>query len=232
MMSLSMIASLFLFTSCKKENMEEEYEEEMAADTMMAVAPLGFRGSDTLVTEYPTLIDEYLATNYPDAELLGVSTDGIEYEVELANGTTLVFDLDGNLLKEELPEMTEEEEEDTDSLVIEWPAAIDDYVLLNYPNDTILEVYYEDGEYEVELSSDIELLFDLDGNFLEAEENTEVSEWPAAIDEYLALNYPDAQIDKVELEDEEYEVELDSGTELLFDLDGNFLEEELDKKGN
>jgi len=232
MLSLSMIASLFLFTSCQKEDMEEEYEEEMAADTMMAVAPLGFRNNDTLVTEYPLLIDEYLATNYPDSELLGVSTDGNEYEVELADGTKLIFDVDGNFLEEELPEMTEEEEEETDSLITEWPTGIDEYVLLNYPNDTILEVYYEEGEYEVELSSDIELIFDVDGNFLEEEVSNEVSEWPTAIDEYVALNYPDAQIDTVELEDEEYEVELDDGTELLFDLDGNFLEEDVDESGN
>ena len=225
-----MIASLFLFTSCEKEDMDDdEYEDVMAADTMMAVA-LGFRNSDTLVTDYPLLIDEYLATNYPNTELLGVTTDGEEYEAELAGGITLVFDLTGNFLMEELPEL---EEEDTDSIITEWPAAIDEYLALNYPSDTIEEVEFDDRAYEIELLSGIELIFDLDGNFLALElaeeDDEELTEWPTAIDEYIALNYPDAQIEEIELDDEEYEVELDNGVELFFDIDGNFLEIELEE---
>lgn len=227
MMSFAMISSLFLFTSCEKENMDEEYSNTMTPNTMKAVA-LGFRNSDTLVTDYPLLIDEYLTANYPNVELLGVTTDGVEYEAELAGGITLVFDLSGNFLMEELPEM---EEEDADSIITEWPAAIDDYISLNYPSDTINEVEFEGGEYEIALLSGIELIFDLDGNFLEEvmeEENNEVTQWPTAIDDYLTLNYPDAMVEKVELEADEYEVELDNGIELIFDLDGNFLEEDID----
>ena len=229
MMSFAMISSLFLFTSCQKEDMDDEYQDTMAADTMKAVV-LGFRNSDTLVTDYPLLIDDYLAANYPDTELLGVTTDGVEYEAELAGGITLVFDLSGNFLMEELPEI---EEEDTDSIITEWPATIDEYIGLYYPSDTINEVEFEEGEYEVTLLSGIYLIFDIDGNFLEEaideeEEDNEVTEWPTAIDDYLALNYPDATIKKVELEAEEYEVELDDGLELIFDMDGNFLKEDID----
>ncbi len=206
---------------------DDEYEDVMAADTMMAVA-LGFRSSDTLVTDYPLLIDGYLAANYPDTELLGVTSDGAAYEAELAGGITLFFDLTGNFLMEELPEM---EEADTDSIITEWPAAIDDYIALNYPSDTIEEVDFEDGAYEIALLSGIELIFDMDGYFLEVEldnNDEELTEWPAAIDVYLALNYPDAQIAAIELDEGEYEVELDTGEELLFDIDGNFLEAELE----
>jgi len=224
-----MVTSLFLFTSCEKEDMDDdEYEDVIAADTMMAVA-LGFRNSDTLVTDYPLLINEYLTANYPDIELLGVTSDGAEYEAELAGGITLVFDLTGNFLMEELPEL---EDADTDSIITEWPAAIDDYIALNYPSDTIEEVEYEDGEYEIELLSGIELIFDMDGNFLEVElddDDEELTEWPATIDEYITLNYPDAQIAAIELDENEYEVELDTSEELLFDIDGNFLEEILEK---
>lgn len=227
MTSFAMIASLFLFTSCQKEDLDDdEYGDVMTADTMLAVA-LGFRNSDSLVTDYPMAIDDYLTTNYPDTELLGVTTDGVEYEAELAGGITLFFDLDGQFLMEELPEM---EEEDTDSIITEWPTAIDDYLNLNYPGDSIDEIEFEDGEYEVELLSGLEVTFDIDGNFLEEkmEENAEVSEWPAAIDDYLTLNYPDALIEQVELDGDEYEVELDNGLEVIFDIDGNFLEEDLD----
>lgn len=221
MMSFTLIASLFLLTSCEKENMEEEYDDAMNPDTSLAVVT-GFRSSDTLVTDYPTLIDEYLAANYPNTELLGVTTDGVEYEAELAGGITLVFDLAGNFLMEELPEM---EEEDTDSIITEWPTAIDEYIALNYPTDTIGEVEFENNEYLVELLSDIELLFDIDGNFLEEVMEEELTEWPAAIDDYLAQNYPDTELEEIELDEDKYEVELADGTELLFDIDGNFLEE-------
>lgn len=227
MTSFAMIASLFLFTSCQKEDLDDdEYDDVMTADTMLAVA-LGFRNSDSLVTDYPMAIDDYLTTNYPDTELLGVTTDGVEYEAELAGGITLVFDLEGQFLMEELPGM---EEEDTDSIITEWPIAIDDYLNLNYPGDSIDEIEFEDGEYEVELLSGLEVTFDIDGNFLEEkmEESAEVSEWPTAIDAYLTLNYPDTLIEQVELDGDEYEVELDNGLAIIFDIDGNFLEEDLD----
>ena len=220
-MSLAMVSSLFLFTSCEKEDMEEEYEDTMTADTMMAVVT-GFRSSDSLVANYPTLIDDYLAANYPNTELLGVTTDGNGYEAELVGGITLIFDLGGNFLEEELPET---ESMDTDSIITEWPAAIDDYLALNYPTDTIDEVDFEDGVYEIELMSGIELIFDEAGNFLEEVQEETLTEWPTAIDEYITQNYPDAELEEIELEDEEYEVELNDGTELLFDIDGNFLEE-------
>jgi len=40
------------------------------------------------------------------------------------------------------------------------------YINDNYPNDTVTEVEIENQEIEIELSSDIELIFDLNGNFL------------------------------------------------------------------
>ena len=204
--------------------MEEEYEDTMETDTMMAVLT-GFRSSDSLVTNYPSLIDEYLAANYPNTELLGVTTDGAEYEAALAGGITLVFDLMGNFLMEELPE---QETVDTDSIITEWPAAIDEHIALNYPSDTIEEVSFEDDVYEVDLLSGITLLFDMDGNFLEEileETEAALTELPTAIDEYIAQNYPDTTLEEIELDGDEYEVELVDGTELRFDLEGNFLKE-------
>ncbi len=56
-----------------------------------------------------------------------------------------------------------------------------------------------------------------------------VDDYPIAIDEYIATNYPHTYITEIELDDgEEYEVELCDGTELTFDLEGDFLEAEED----
>lgn len=223
MMSFSLIASMFLFTSCEKEDMDDYDEDGMTVDSMQAVV-LQSRGDDTVLIDYPVLLDEYVAANYPDLTLIEVTRDGMELEAELSDGTILLFDLEGNFLSEELPDEMDEEEQD--SIVTEWPLAIDDYLLLNYPNDAIDQVTWEEGEYEVELSNGTEVTFDAEGNFLEVELDSTVTEWPVTIDEYIALNYPDATILEVELEDEEYEVELDTEIELVFDLDGNFLKED------
>lgn len=128
----------------------------------------------------------------------------------------------------------------SDTLVTEYPTAIDAYITQNYPNETIEEVYLLDnGNYEASLTNETELLFDANGQFIEEiiedemdedeEDEEEVTEWPAAIDDYITQNYPDAMIEKVELEDDgSYEVELDNGVEVYFDADGNFLEEEIE----
>ena len=49
------------------------------------------------------------------------------------------------------------------------PQAILDYLNTNYPNIAIDEVEIDDGMYEVELINDLELYFDLNGNFLSVE---------------------------------------------------------------
>ena len=54
------------------------------------------------------------------------------------------------------------------------------------------------------------------------------SELPAAILDYLSINYPNIAIDEAELEDGIYEIELVNGLELEFDINGNFLSVEID----
>ena len=70
------------------------------------------------------------------------------------------------------------------------------------------------------------MFFDVDGNFLllEASNNVSTGSLPTAITDYITLNYPGANIEEAELEDNgTYEVELDNGLELYFDSSGNIL---------
>ena len=63
----------------------------------------------------------------------------------------------------------------------------------------------------------------------EGNEDLVVSEYPTAIDTYVEINYSPLMILEVSIhEEEEYEVSLNDNptTVLIFDLDGNFLEEE------
>ena len=76
------------------------------------------------------------------------------------------------------------------------------------------------------------------GSSASASSDDEVDQWPAAIDEYLDNNYPTLMIESVSLEDDDnddlgyYEVDLSDGTELYFDLDGNFLFAETEDDNN
>ncbi|MCF8217910.1 MAG: PepSY-like domain-containing protein [Bacteroidales bacterium] len=116
-----------------------------------------------------------------------------------------------------------------------YPGDIDTYVSNNYPNDTIEEVYQEDysngtTKYEVELSNDIELYFDANGNYLgmdDDDDNVAVSNLPQVIIDYVNNNHSGENIVKAEFETEDgqdiYEVYLSNGMELYFDSNGNYL---------
>lgn len=119
------------------------------------------------------------------------------------------------------------------------------YINENHSGETITEVEIENQIIEVELSGNIELSFDLNGDFLATEaendhdndddndhdnddnENddneNEYSSLSSSnlsqavqqkIADYISANYPNDSVT---------EVELSSGIELIFDLNGNFL---------
>ena len=63
----------------------------------------------------------------------------------------------------------DKDDEDHDDFYLnttDLPQAILDYIQTNYPNIGIDEVELDDGMYEVELVNELELYFDLNGNFL------------------------------------------------------------------
>ena len=114
------------------------------------------------------------------------------------------------------------------------PQTILDYIAANYPNETIVASEIEDnGNYEVNLSNNVELIFDANGTFLGIDDDSNdnygdsyinPADLPQVILDYVATNYPNNFIDEAELENNgNYEVELNDDTVLIFDADGNFL---------
>jgi predicted nucleic acid-binding Zn-ribbon protein len=114
------------------------------------------------------------------------------------------------------------------------PQSVIDYIATNYPNETIVTSEIEDnGNYEVNLSNNIELIFDSNGTFLGIDDDSNdgygdsyinPADLPQVILDYITTNYPNNTIDEAELENNgNYEVELDDETILIFDADGNFL---------
>lgn len=114
------------------------------------------------------------------------------------------------------------------------PQSILDYISGNYPDLTIHKAEVEDnGNYEVTLSDDTELIFNAQGSFLGVDDDNEddfgdehiqPSDLPQNILDFITANYPDSSIEEAELENNgNYEVKLENGVELIFDGDGNFL---------
>jgi len=126
------------------------------------------------VSSLPQAILDYVTENYPDEEIdeAGVNQDG-EFGVILSNDTILIFDADGNFLEVYEDDEDHGDYEDCDEVDIDdLPQPILDYLATNHPDDEIEGAWYDDEEeiYIVELDSDVYVIFDKDGNYIETEE--------------------------------------------------------------
>lgn len=186
------------------------------------------------IATLPQAIKDYVTANYPAASIeeADKSLETGEYLVFLDNELELLFDKDGNFL-----EVLEDDDDHEDWREIELsaiPQAILDYIAANYATATIEEagVNEEDGSFAILLDTDIVLLFDKDGNFLEELteddfDEVDPADLPQAIKDYIAENHAGATIEEagIDPEDGSFYVELDSGLVLVFDADGNYVEE-------
>lgn len=185
----------------------------------------------------PQSILNYISTNYPNNTISEAEIeDNNNYEVELKDGTELIFDQQGNFLG--IDDDGDDDFGDEDIAPGDLPADILDFIATYFPGTTIEEAERENnGNYEIELSDDTEIIFDTDGKFLgraddddnddKDDDDIEVSELPQVIRDYIATNYPNNTIIEAEREDDNaYEVTLNNGVELEFDSDGTFLNAE------
>jgi len=95
--------------------------------------------------------------------------------------------------------------------------------LINIEDDTPADGFAESVEFEFAQG------FDGEREFLDDDERPlDVAELPAAVLDFLAANFPGADIAFIEADDDEIEVYLANGTEIEFDLDGDFIESDVD----
>jgi hypothetical protein len=175
----------------------------------------------------PQAIKDYVASNYPLDTIEKAEEYSDKFEIELSNGLKLEFDLAGNFIEISGNEGDGEgESEDIDPSLL--PQVILDYITTNYPNETIIEAEKDDEKYEVTLTNDIELEFDLAGNIIKDNDgdcaDVLASLLPVVITDYLTLNYPSETITEAESCPTEYKVKLSNDVEIKFDLDGNVTE--------
>ena len=232
------------FAGCAQEDLTDLLNQSVDARGGVVVS----NSSDDDIEQVPQAILDYIAANYPDAQIIHAEEESddnngaVVYEIHLTGGLDIYFDADGNFLFAE----THGDQDDQDVPVSDLSQAILDYVAANYPEETITSASLEDnGNYEVNLSNHLELYFDANGNFLFADghghghdddedgpgnddDDIDPTTLAQNILDYIAANYPGLTIDHAHAEDGGFEVELSDGTELLFDADGNFLSVEVD----
>lgn len=195
----------------------------------------------------PAVIIEKLAAEYTDYELFKIKACidemGQEYfQVKLkkqgSKRVVLYYDVNGNPL-EIIDEEEETEDKEDDELNLEdLPQAILDYLNEQYPDIFVIKAEKEKEGFEVKLEDGTKLTFDEAGNLLEVKKAGEygnshlsLEDLPATIVDYISANYPDTKIVKAEAEEGGFEIRLTKGIVLLFDGEGNFLEEK-DKGGD
>lgn len=185
-----------------------------------------------------------------DTDNDGIEDNGTDIDEDGINDE-YYDDIDGDGISNEEDEYQNLSDTDLSSTIQQKITA---YINENHSGETITEVEIENQIIEVELSGNIELSFDLNGDFLATEaendhdndddndhdnddnENddneNEYSSLSSSnlsqavqqkIADYISANYPNDSVTEVEIENQKIEVELSSGIELIFDLNGNFL---------
>ncbi len=132
--------------------------------------------------------------------------------------------------------------DDDDDSEITTPDVIESYVMNNFSGYEIEDIDEETlcvgtAVYEVDIENeaedDLELVFDMEGNFLFSETEIELSQLPEAVSNAISTEYPDHVLEEAEKRDlsngdVQYKVELEGNIDLevLFDSEGEVICEE------
>jgi len=129
--------------------------------------------------DLPLNIRNYLNNHFPSIasiDILRHNHQGvISYSVALISGEYLLFSLNGILLAIDRDGQDSSVDQDGNEILSSnLPVAILQYVVENYPNTVILFTEKEsDGSYEIYLDNGIELHFDSEGAFIDAENDND-----------------------------------------------------------
>ena len=227
---ICIFGGLFVIISCSDDNNEVDNNVDLDARFFRADVHVS---SSSL----PQAILDYISTNYPGVTIREAEIeDNQQFEIHLSNGLELVFSANGEFLG-----IDDDGDNDFDDEYIsesEIPQNIRAFIAENFPGVEIEEAEIEsNGNYEIELENDVELIFSSSGQFLgiaedenedeNDDEEIDPADLPQNILDYINENYPENTIIEAEIEEDgDYEVTLNNGVELEFDSEGNFLKAE------
>lgn len=106
----------------------------------------------------PAAAQQFIAQYFANATIVNVELDDFVYEVLLSNGAEIDFDMNGNW-----------REVDCHTFAVPQdivPANIQNFVATSYPNNFIVKIELKNQRYEIELNNHLDLVFDINGNFL------------------------------------------------------------------
>lgn len=116
------------------------------------------------VTDLPKAADTFVTTYFPNTTYVLITKqnvadlDGSIYDVKLSNNFEIDFDANGNWI---------DIDGNHQAVPVELvPEKIQTYITTNYPNQFVTSIDNEKTTVEVELSNNLELVFDLQGNFI------------------------------------------------------------------
>lgn len=115
------------------------------------------------ITQLPNKAQSFIKDHYQQEKISLVSSEkefftGTEYKVIFQNGTEVEFDSKGNWT-----EVDAKLKAVPQKLI---PTPIVNYVNQKFPNNQIVQINKENKEYEIELTSGIDLVFNNKGEFI------------------------------------------------------------------
>ncbi len=116
---------------------------------------------------------------------------------------------------------------------LDLPSTSKEFIAQYFPSASIVAAQKDKDEYDVVLSDGTKIEFDKKGNWTDVDApQTKVLPtgfYPAEIDNYLAEYFEGEGINEISKVERGYEVEIISGTEILFAHDGSFIEIGVDR---
>ena len=185
--------------------------------------------------DLPPSAKQHLQSAHPQSSIRSVLLyEEMGYEVLLNTAVRLYYSLEGEFL---LELWSDEDDDDYRPIPLDrLPSSILSYIQSNFPNFYIVWARGDDDGFDVFLNNGYEVTFDSRGRFLYLDRDgsgrgssgrdISISELPQRVLDYISSNFPDARIIEAELYPRYYNVYLNTGLELYFDLDGNFLRSE------
>ena len=103
-----------------------------------------------------------------------------------------------------------------------------EFIAEHFPSSKVKKVDFDHDEFEVRLSSDVKIEFDLDGIWetIKSRRGLPTTMLPPLVSEFIAFNYPNDKIVKIEQNyNNFYEVKLKDGLEIFFTTTGELINE-------
>lgn len=188
----------------------------------------------------PPTIVSYVLNNHPGTSIEEIERKSYGYKVELLNDVDLLFDKSGEYLSNQA-NATNSGSADQSQL----PEAAKTLISKHFPTESFLyiakvqEPYLNTTLYKAYLTNGYKLKFDVNGNWFDLEADDRVlpaslveDVLPQSIKTDINSKYAGQGIEGIEKSATGYEIELLSGTELFYNLDGSYLGMEGDDDKN